>query len=480
MAITYTTNLTLPVVDDDELNWGAAYRTMMEKLDRNPGIRIAADEAAMVALTTFPGRMCWREDLSKYWFYDGTQWSEVPGQDVSVVGGGMQDTAQKATSSIAASGVGTGTIDFLYYPGTGQEIMLLMLQVLPWAAFASITDEAVVLSGMTEMRLTQKMAREVEVVNIIVKKDDFEVPVTVTEEPQTLEGTTPVRLDEKNYNGTEVSVTAVTLDDLGKTPCTKDVDYELSVDGEGYTTIARKDDVAEVQSLYLGGADGGTFTLGNGITDTDPIAYNASAATIQSELEAIYGIGNVEVADNGDFLIVFDKSVKDSGLEANFASLDNAVDPALAVDTAYYTSLIEDPGDVLITYDYLPPQTVYVRDVDYEITVDSSGTNIARLGGGSIGDGGTVLVDYNYQPGVDGFKFQLLSKAGGEVLYELDTSQDPDWDAGHAVRDPNFGYLPMCYYKNEDDEPVLRYRIENLDTALASAFLIDCKYKPLT
>ena len=63
MVITYTPNLGLPVVPADyTANWDVPYNLMMEKLDRNPGIRKVADEAAMIALTTFTGRMCWEAD----------------------------------------------------------------------------------------------------------------------------------------------------------------------------------------------------------------------------------------------------------------------------------------------------------------------------------------------------------------------------------------------------------------------------------
>ena len=38
MAITYTDNLTLPIVPADNQDWAADYNTMIEKLDRNPGV----------------------------------------------------------------------------------------------------------------------------------------------------------------------------------------------------------------------------------------------------------------------------------------------------------------------------------------------------------------------------------------------------------------------------------------------------------
>ena len=74
MAITYTDNLNLPIVPADNTNWEAEYNAMIEKLDRNPGIRIVADEAAMAALDTWAGRMCWRNDSGSYYVYTGETW----------------------------------------------------------------------------------------------------------------------------------------------------------------------------------------------------------------------------------------------------------------------------------------------------------------------------------------------------------------------------------------------------------------------
>jgi len=95
----------------------------------------------------------------------------------------------------------------------------------------------------------------------------------------------------------------------------------------------------EAQTLYLGGATGGTFTLGDGTTDTDPIAYDATTETIQTALEAIYGEGNVTAETDTDFTITFVPAIGDSNLTADFTNLSGATDPALTLDTAY------DPGD---------------------------------------------------------------------------------------------------------------------------------------
>ena len=99
--------------------------------------------------------------------------------------------------------------------------------------------------------------------------------------------------------------------------------------------------INEQQTLYLGGATGGTFTLGNGTTNTAALAHDASAATIETALEGIYGAGNVTVTADTDFLIEFVMSVGESDLEANLASLTGATDPTLTLTRAYASLTFE-------------------------------------------------------------------------------------------------------------------------------------------
>jgi len=401
VAITYTDNLTLPIVPADNQDWASDYNTMIEKLDRNPGIRIVADEAAMVALTTFTGRMCWRTDLGQYWYYDGTQWAVLPGQVEGEMPAfmPMKGTEQEVTAEVAAEGSQDGTIDFDYYPGVGEEVQLYMLKVTLDADEVPVENEEVIMEEETAKRLEHKHDRS---------------------------------LDE---TGDEVD--------------------NLVVKADGET--------AEIQTLFLGGATGGTYDLG--ITgNMATLNHDDTAATIQTALEGIFGAGNVTVVPDTDFTITFAVSVGDSNLIADFTGLTGATDPALTVTQAYSA------------------HTVYVRDTDYAVTVDSSGyTNIARIALGSITDPETVLVDYDYQPGVSGFKFKLYSEAARtNLMYELDTEQDPDWPGGIAIRDPNYGYLPICYFVDEDENGQFYYRVENLDEALASRFKVDIKYKALT
>ena len=71
-------------------------------------------------------------------------------------------------------------------------------------------------------------------------------------------------------------------------------------------TIASSD-VNEVQNLALDTPSAGTFTLSFMGATTDPIAFNASAATIDTALEALstIGAGNVAVTAGSDFVFTF-------------------------------------------------------------------------------------------------------------------------------------------------------------------------------
>ena len=315
MAIEYTDKLNLPLVPDGYgeepgESWGPGMRDAMGTLDDNPGIIAVDGEVAMLALETWDGRIVRRTDVGQYWHFDGDplgagEWAELQlgaSEGEGATGGGMQATDTEETSTVTPGGQATGGISYQYFPGTGEEIMLLRLVVTPWAGFISVTDEEVTLVGEEYSTLSNSMARPVLVEDVVVTENVAENPV------------------------------------------------------------------------------------------------------------------------------------------------------------------------------------IYTQGTDYVLALEQSGdTGVARLTGSSITDGQTVLVSYSYQPGVSGFRLRLRSsESGGDILYELNTEMDPEWPRGHEVRDPNFGYLPMCYYINEDGEPLMRYEITNWDDSLSSAFRIDCKYKPLT
>jgi hypothetical protein len=70
----------------------------------------------------------------------------------------------------------------------------------------------------------------------------------------------------------------------------------------GQITVTQSD----VQTLTMGTATGGTFTLGTDLGNTAPVAVaGISAATILSALVALFGPGNVTVTGTGPFVVTF-------------------------------------------------------------------------------------------------------------------------------------------------------------------------------
>ena len=102
-----------------------------------------------------------------------------------------------------------------------------------------------------------------------------------------------------------------------------------------YTGVDTPSETAEVQELSLGGATGGTFTLGNGTVNTSALAYNSTATQIRTALEAIFGTGLVTVVATTGFTIAFSVRVRASGLVANFAGLTGATSPTLTKTISY-------------------------------------------------------------------------------------------------------------------------------------------------
>lgn len=88
----------------------------------------------------------------------------------------------------------------------------------------------------------------------------------------------------------------------------------------------------EIYDLDLGGASGGTFTLGDGDTIiTDALPYNATAAAIQSALRTAYNdTGILVVANGADFVISFPTGVE-AKLTLDATSLTGAINPAVTL-----------------------------------------------------------------------------------------------------------------------------------------------------
>lgn len=84
----------------------------------------------------------------------------------------------------------------------------------------------------------------------------------------------------------------------------------------------------EVYDLDLGGATGGTFTLGDGSSiETTDLAYNATAAQIQAALNTAYGEDGIIVAGT---VITFPTGVT-ATLTLDATSLTGATDPAVTL-----------------------------------------------------------------------------------------------------------------------------------------------------
>ena len=98
-----------------------------------------------------------------------------------------------------------------------------------------------------------------------------------------------------------------------------------------------------------------------------------------------------------------------------------------------------------------------------------------------------LMVNVNPDAAISGFKFQLFATqasrdAGTNPVYELDTAEDTEYTGGEPVRDPNAGYDTISYFIDDDaaasaETGTLWYKVENLDTETASAFVTDIDYK---
>ena len=154
----------------------------------------------------------------------------------------------------------------------------------------------------------------------------------------------------------------------------------------------------EVFTLNLGGATGGNYTLGHRRQMTGNIAYNASTATIQSALEAVYGAGNVTVTAGPT--ITFDVSVGASLLVADFSGLTGATSPALTqVPEQFNASTC--PGDI--------------GPFDDPVAVDLTNTRANRVKKYLPLNTGDVMGGYLYRMKLDGSGRNKLYEVGFEV-----------------------------------------------------------------
>jgi hypothetical protein len=113
---------------------------------------------------------------------------------------------------------------------------------------------------------------------------------------------------------------------------------QQSIDG-GVTWTAVPAGTNAVQTVTLANATGGTFTLTFGGQTTVPIAYNASAATVQSALMALSSIGanNVVVSLTGSvYTVTFDDALGDAAqtLMTDSATGLTGSSPTITIATA--------------------------------------------------------------------------------------------------------------------------------------------------
>ena len=88
----------------------------------------------------------------------------------------------------------------------------------------------------------------------------------------------------------------------------------------------------EIYDLDLGGATGGTFTLGDGdAIETAALGYDSTASEIQAALRTVYDDTGILVVANGDDFVISFPSGVEASLTLGSASLTGANDPAVTL-----------------------------------------------------------------------------------------------------------------------------------------------------
>lgn len=103
-------------------------------------------------------------------------------------------------------------------------------------------------------------------------------------------------------------------------------------------------DANERYRLHLGGATGGTFTLGDGdLIETSALQYNATATAIATALNTAYGETGITVVlgDGGAWVIEFPV-----GIEANLQIMTNTLTGGTTASCALITERYEGTGYV--------------------------------------------------------------------------------------------------------------------------------------
>lgn len=131
---------------------------------------------------------------------------------------------------------------------------------------------------------------------------------------------------------------------------------------------------SEVQTITISGATGGTFRLTFGTEQTSGLAYNASAGTVESALEALSGIDNVTVTGSagGPYTITFGGTQSNTNVVQISADVTNLTNGTLNRTISYtydaasqLTSTSDPDSSYAYTYD----------NVGRVLTVSNSGTS---------------------------------------------------------------------------------------------------------
>lgn len=113
--------------------------------------------------------------------------------------------------------------------------------------------------------------------------------------------------------------------------------------------------VSAVQLVTIGGSPtGGTFTLSFYGTTTVPLAYNATAAQIQTALEALSVIqaGNVAVSGTGPFTVTFQNDLATTPVPIITADASLLTGGTPSVTISVTTVGVYAPGQGLAPWDY--------------------------------------------------------------------------------------------------------------------------------
>ncbi|MBM81981.1 MAG: hypothetical protein CMJ78_15530, partial [Planctomycetaceae bacterium] len=186
---------------------------------------------------------------------------------------GLTD-ATEGTYQLTLNAVGSDIVD-----GDGNELLTDAVETWVLDLTAPTSD---IVDIFPDPRLT-----DVDVVNVLFDEDVVGVGATANVD-FTL---TRSGVISAASNGTPIQITSANHGlTTGDMVVVEDVKGNSAANGTFTVTL-----LDEIQRVTLTGASAGTFTLTFGFQTTNPIAFNASPATIESELELLSSIDDVSV-----------------------------------------------------------------------------------------------------------------------------------------------------------------------------------------